>query len=411
MQIGDRQLVLGPLLGSGGYGEVYLANMRTPGGLESPVAVKILHHDPSGSSEPADRLRDEARLLIGIQHPAIVHALDLVWVDGRPALITEYVPGLDLEQCLHLDDPPPPRALLEIVLHVATALEAAYRGATTGPSEVVHRDIKPSNIRIGHHGEVRLLDFGIAMFSQAERHAHTRTDVVVGSAPYMAPERFVSRSSGPEVDVFGLGCCLYEGLSGRRFHDQPHLRDLTAISISAERYADHLRERLAHLAGRPPVVGDLAHRMLAFRPADRPTASEVVDRAEAIAQQIGGLTLKRWCAQLAWPETTRLSGRLSGRTIEGTGRRQTLPPEVRKLELRGPKIVREAPVTQDPAGGTPERSPDEIETVALPRSSPAPEPSRRPSPWIVAAGCLLPLGLGIAVATAVFMAMVLRIAG
>ncbi|HHO51504.1 MAG TPA: serine/threonine protein kinase, partial [Deltaproteobacteria bacterium] len=207
-------LELGPLLGSGGFGEVYQARMRSRGGLQTVVAVKVTHPNVILLDDAVTRLRDEGLLLARIQHPVVVRALDLLQIQGRLALVTEYVPGADLTRFVQGPDPIPPRALVAVIGRVASALHAAWSapGPDGAPLRIVHRDIKPSNIRIGRHGEVRLLDFGIARFQGSARES-TTSGVLIGSMPYLAPERLTGCQTLPPADVFGLGCCLYEGLA------------------------------------------------------------------------------------------------------------------------------------------------------------------------------------------------------
>ena len=352
------RLVLGPLLGSGGFGEVYRATRTSPGGLTSTVAVKVLHALDDLPRDAFQRLRDEAHLLGQVQHGTVVDAIDLLWIDQRPAMVTEYVPGLDLETCFRQDPPIGTVALVDVVGQVASALQTAWeqRGTTGVPLRIVHRDIKPSNIRIGRHGQVRLLDFGIAVFAGEQRLAQTQTDVIVGSAPYMAPERFVRRSTGPEVDVYGLGCCLYEGLSGEPFHIDPSLRGLAALAISPERSAAHLDNRLARLIGVPDNVVRLARRCLDHAPADRPTAGELADAANAwLGTSPAGATLSRWCDGVDWPAASQLQGSLSGREVE-VRTRPPRPPSVPAIrDQGGPQVVLEAPVTGEPRRPAPPR--------------------------------------------------------
>ena len=373
MHVADRELILGPLLGSGGFGEVYEATLRTSSGLQRPVAVKVLHAHHLFRTDAVDRLRDEAALLARMQHPVIVSAIELMWIDDRPALVTELVRGLDLEQCLRLPSAPGPRALVHVTAQVASALEAGE------PLRVIHRDIKPSNVRIGHHGEVRLLDFGIARFSSDDRHAHTETDVVVGSATYMAPERFVSRDSRPAVDIFSLGCCLFEGLAQARFHDKDALRHLGTLATAPDRYEAHLEARIAALSEPEGAVGALIRACLAYSPRDRPSARELAERCEHLTDELDGPTLRQWCAATAWPSPPEQPGTLSGRTVGGSRVRHE---SVRNKSRKGPTIVRTAPVTRDN-----EPDPADAPTVIAARSE---KPGRRLP--------LAPLAIGFALA-------------
>ncbi|MCB9693558.1 MAG: serine/threonine protein kinase [Alphaproteobacteria bacterium] len=199
-------------LGAGGFGEVYLASMTSASGVETEVAVKMLHEGLDPRSQAVQRLRDEGRLLGTLNHPSVLKVHDLVLLDGRVALVMEYVPGLDLEQCVELAQPIGLRAGLEVIGRVADALHIAYTsdGPDGQPLRLVHRDIKPPNVRIGQHGEVKVLDFGIAKAADARREAKTQTSVMIGSPWYMAPERFDGKNDGAPADVYALGCSLYE---------------------------------------------------------------------------------------------------------------------------------------------------------------------------------------------------------
>src|SRR5690606_24343757 len=112
------------------------------------------------------------------------------------------------------------------------------------PLRLVHRDIKPSNIRVGVHGGVKLLDFGIARADSLEREARTQTDLLVGSPSFMAPERFLDPAVHPASDVFALGATLYEGLARRRFYGELEVPGIAGLAISPERYEAWLAERL-----------------------------------------------------------------------------------------------------------------------------------------------------------------------
>ena len=122
-----RQFHIQSCLGRGGFGEVYRATMISAGGVRSDVAVKVLHKDLDPRSQSVERLRDEARLLGILNHPNILKVSDLVLLQDRVALVTEYVEGADLDQCIETqDDPIPLRPLLEALGRVAEALYAAH---------------------------------------------------------------------------------------------------------------------------------------------------------------------------------------------------------------------------------------------------------------------------------------------
>ena len=183
-----RRISFVEALGKGGFGAVYLADIRSRSNFEQRLAVKVLNEELGNNDEVVRRQRDEARLLAQLNHDHIVKVFDLLEIDGRPAVLMEYVPGVDANR-LAREGPIPARAVLEIVAATASALQAAYSTVSpfTGrPLHVVHRDIKPSNILLSEHGTVKVLDFGIAR-ADFDREGETRS-VNFGN-PHMAPER------------------------------------------------------------------------------------------------------------------------------------------------------------------------------------------------------------------------------
>jgi len=345
---GRRQFEILRCLGAGGFGEVYQAVMTSPGGLETTVALKVLRSDIDVTDDAMRRLRDEGKALGRLDHPAIVRAYDLTVLDARIALVTEYVDGQDLDTCLAADDPLGVRALLQVVAQVADALDAAWQAqGPQGRLYMVHRDIKPSNIRIGRHGQVKLLDFGIARFEGA-REAETASDVVLGSLPYMAPERFVDRRNRSASDVFSLGCCLFEGLAGEAFYPDARLTKLSVLAMDDELHEEHLQQRLATLQVPPPLM-DLARSCLAFDPEQRPTANELSQQCEALADDAAGSSLRRWCADRSWVDPRETRGSLEGRSFEEgplEARASAPKPDSDRLP---PRMMREAHQTLDPS--------------------------------------------------------------
>src|SRR5262249_41301452 len=156
--------------------KVYLAEQISADGFQRIVAVKLLHAKWSSHDEVVMRTRDEARLLGLIRHQHIVKVEDLTSIDGKCAIVMEYLEGVDLKFIIaFLRDKGqefPRAALFETMLGVASALDAAYNGtpnAGSPPLKVIHRDIKPSNVFVTIPGAVKLLDFGTARANFAER--------------------------------------------------------------------------------------------------------------------------------------------------------------------------------------------------------------------------------------------------
>ncbi|MEQ1505184.1 MAG: protein kinase [Myxococcota bacterium] len=297
-----RQYRLRQRLGRGGFGEVYLAVMEA-GAVRAEVAVKLLKDGLDAGDQALERLRDEGRLLGLLNHPVILKVHDLLVLDGRVALVTEYVDGADLAQCLAADGIPL-RALVEVVGRVADALGVAWSAASpTGSAlHLIHRDVKPANIRIGRHGDVKLLDFGLARAADVQREARTETASIFGSIPYMAPERFDNKAPiGPAADVFALGAVLYEGLTGQRLLSGLSTKAAYLLAMSAVRHRSFVERQLDELPPSVPTeVRDLLVATLAFDPAARPTASDVAATCEQLAEGLPGAGLRRYCRDRTW---------------------------------------------------------------------------------------------------------------
>jgi len=318
-----RRLDFISCLGAGGFGEVYLAELVTSSGLQRRVAVKTLHSKLSLRTSAVRRLRDEARLLAALNHRAILQVIDLVDVDGRLGLITEYVEGQDLATVVSDGDPLPVRVALEIICELAGALDAALRTPSpqTGqPLALVHRDVKPANVRLTKTGGVKLLDFGIARSEAVVREAHTGTGLVVGSMGYLAPECLTETGVFAETDIFALGCVLFEELAGRRLYAGVDKRRLAHLAIDERQHESFVQEHVASLPLRvPDEVRKLLLLLLAYEPQDRPSADRVERRCDELASRLDGPHLRRWARDRVWPEPATVHGDLVGARISVSG--------------------------------------------------------------------------------------------
>jgi eukaryotic-like serine/threonine-protein kinase len=199
-------------LGRGGMGVVMLAE-RNDGQFEQRVALKLIKRGMD-SDAVLSRFLHERRILARLSHPNIARLLDGgLSTDGRPYFVMEYVEGTPLvDYCtassLGL------RARVDCILQICAAIQFAHRQL------VVHLDIKPSNVIVTAAGEVKLLDFGIAKLlgdSPTEPSMHTRTQTQRPlTAGYASPEQLLGEPVSTATDVYGIGCLLYELLTGRR---------------------------------------------------------------------------------------------------------------------------------------------------------------------------------------------------
>ncbi|GLY04254.1 serine/threonine-protein kinase [Actinoplanes sp. NBRC 101535] len=211
--------LLGEVLGRGGMGEVHLARDET---LERDVAIKELDQ-PLGDDPDAAARRTlrEARAAARLNHPNVIQVYDVLQLDGRTWIVMEYVPSRSLRQVIVEDGPLDPYQVAQIGLDLVAALRAAHRAG------VQHRDVKPANVLLATDGRVLLGDFGIAAMD--DDAVISRTDVVVGSPHFMAPERASTGKGGPAADLWSLGATLYNAVEGR----SPYQRGSTMATLTA----------------------------------------------------------------------------------------------------------------------------------------------------------------------------------
>ncbi len=253
-------------LGSGGMATVYLAEDER---LGRRVAVKRLSAERP--EEDAARFEREARLGASLNHPNVVAVYDAIASDDGVLIVMEYVEGRTLAAAL-AEGPLGPAAALEVLRPVAAALDQAHAQG------VVHRDVKPANVLLGPGGTVKLADLGIATVTEGTQI--TRTDTVLGTPSYMAPEQLEGGRRGPAVDVYALAAVAYEALSGERARsgDTP----LEIAHRVATEPAPNLSDAWPHA---PPAVAALLRRAMGREPSERPRSAGAL--VEELATGLG----------------------------------------------------------------------------------------------------------------------------
>ncbi|MCS6913785.1 MAG: serine/threonine-protein kinase [Myxococcales bacterium] len=199
-------------IGEGGMGAVYLAEHEA---IERKVAIKILAQDFARKADLVQRFLQEARAAARIGHENIVEVYDFGETDsGSVFFVMEYLVGQDLAQLIRTHAPLPAPRVRHIAGQICRALGAAHS------KQIIHRDLKPENIflveRDGRTDVVKVLDFGIAKFSNIEEDKGrlTRTGMIFGTPEYMSPEQARGDPPDHRVDIYALGCILYEMVTG-----------------------------------------------------------------------------------------------------------------------------------------------------------------------------------------------------
>jgi Tol biopolymer transport system component len=267
-------------LGAGGIGEVWLAQDLE---LGRDVALKLLSRELAGNSDQARRFRQEARTASALTHSNIVTIFDIGEFEGRQFIAQEYIRGKTVRERLGAG-PFSARATAEIALQIAAGLGAAHQAG------IVHRDIKPENIMIREDGMVKIVDFGIARFTDAGMRPGqelstglTRRGMILGTARYMSPEQARGLQVDGRSDIFSMGVVLYEMLTGAAPFSGATPSDLLAAILTSDPAPISQNARAV-----PAVFERIVRRCLAKNPADRyQTAAELEQDLKRTSQTKG----------------------------------------------------------------------------------------------------------------------------
>ena len=284
----EIQLSLLQVLGQGGFGKVFLADVQSGYAFQQRVAVKVLHPEYQQETQLLARQLDEARMLGLLNHRNIVKVFDICNLSGQNAILMEYVEGVSLSEMLKHQSIPW-GITWQLVADCASALTAALQSVhpqTGRRLRLIHRDIKPSNLLVSKSGTLKVLDFGIAKMD-GNREAKTSTHQM-GTARYMAPEQWLENTSSSSVDVYALGRTALEMLLGRLIPRTP-----LDPRLHREQLQTHLQEIPRDAPSR--ILFDagvqLLMDMLSHDPNLRPTVEVVADRALALAEAEGVVSI------------------------------------------------------------------------------------------------------------------------
>lgn len=263
---------LGSVLGVGTVGTIYDGHVRTdievsPSAMQligQELAVKVLHPNVSSDDLIKARFRREMLILERLAHPNIIGYFGGGSEDGHFFYVMQRVDGGTIKDLIVESGRLAWPVVVDVARQVSSALQCAHNHG------VVHRDLKPSNLFLTRDAQVKLGDFGIARDQYSPDLTHQ--GLTVGTHAYMAPEQITGDVTiSGKADLYALGCCLFEMLSGQRVFLGENFAQL---------FEQHLRmppPRVSErVAGVPPELDDIIHQCLAKQPEDRPFNARAV---------------------------------------------------------------------------------------------------------------------------------------
>lgn len=247
----------------GGMG-VVLKALQT--GLNRTVAVKVLLPTLFRDVESVKRFLREARVTADLVHSNIVTLYKVGQVRNLPYLVYEFVDGEELGETMGRKGVFDVDEALELSIQILAALSHAHR------HRVVHRDVKPENILVGPLGNVKVMDFGIAL-AETGMERLTRQGVIIGTPAYMAPEQATGKGISALSDVYAAGVILYEMLAGRLPWDEEQ-----PMQLLSRKVAGTFRPLEQANASLDPFLCKVVNRCLALNPAQRPQSAVTLRR-------------------------------------------------------------------------------------------------------------------------------------
>ncbi len=252
-------------IGSGGIGAVYAAEHIA---LGSRVAVKVLRGAAAVDASEIARLRREARVQVSIEHPNVVRVLDLDQLpDGSIYVVMEQLQGRSLAARLKSGGPLSATEAVTIFRAVCKGLSAAHQLG------VVHRDLKPGNIFLCDDRSVKILDFGMSKFAEAE--SLTQDGYTLGTPEYMSPEQCIGAPVDPRTDLYAFGVLMYEAMVGSLPISGKNRREF--LELHQRMIPPSMRERRPDL-DIPVELDEAVMRCLKKRASERPATARELDK-------------------------------------------------------------------------------------------------------------------------------------
>ncbi|MDO4961396.1 MAG: protein kinase [Eubacteriales bacterium] len=274
----DRYEILSRI-GQGGMSVVYRAKDLK---LEREVAIKMLKSEFSNDEEFIERFKNEARSAARLSHMNIVGAYDIVNSGDTHYIVMELVEGITLKDYIQKKGKLTNKETIGIALQAADGLSEAHK------NNIIHRDIKNQNLILSKEGRIKIADFGIAKAVTGD----TLTQSVIGSAHYIAPEQAEKGETDARSDLYSLGICMYEMITGRL----PYQGDNT-VNVVMAHIQDALVPPNVYNSEIYPALNDIIIKLTRKEPSDRyQSADELIDDLRHAAEDPEGHFVKMFDA-------------------------------------------------------------------------------------------------------------------
>jgi serine/threonine-protein kinase len=278
-RLGQYQLT--QRLGSGGMGEVYMAEHLL---LRRSCAIKLIRPERAGDPHALRRFEREVQATATLTHPNTVQIFDYGHADdGTFYYVMEYLPGLSLEQLVNRHGPLPPERAVHLLRQVCGALREAHAIG------LIHRDIKPSNILVcergGSHDVAKLLDFGLVLVQGVRKDGAnlTQEGAIAGTPTYMSPEQAAGQPNlDPRSDVYSLGAVAYFLLAA-----EPPFAARSPVEVLAAHLYESPAPLTTHRRELPADLEAVVLKCLAKAPANRYPDVRSLDAALAGCGTVG----------------------------------------------------------------------------------------------------------------------------
>ncbi len=293
-------------LAIGGMAEIYLVKIVGPGGFEKQLVIKQIHPKLSGQRHFVDLFVAEAKTLVTLTHGNIVPVYELGVVDDTYFIAMEYIDGPTLyrltEMLSRRDAVMDPNVAAWITARMLEGLAYAHRKG----EGVIHRDLSPRNVMLSRDGEIKLVDFGIAVTLGNAGEDETQQSAPTGSFPYMSPEQVRKEQLTGQTDVFSIGVLAWEMLVGRRLfaRNDP---DATLFAVTEE----EIPRPSGHTAEVPAKLEEIVMRALERDKTARwPNAEEMLGALQrylyGLEEMPGPRDVAALVASYCPPETRRM---------------------------------------------------------------------------------------------------------